>query len=241
MKRHAPQVPAPGDKRYLVLAFPRGLPRTVRNVSVVMMLVAGSNLLTHRVFNPSLRLDWALPAPELYLQAEASAYVGDVHTFTREVRAVAAQLDIPPEWLMAVMYAESRFDPHVLNHKGSGAAGLIQFMPAVAQELGTSAEQLRAMSAVDQLEYVFLYLNNVRLRNGPFQSLTDLYLGILFPRARTQDFCYTLYAKPSLQYTQNAGLDEDKDGSVTISDVDRHLKRLFPTAYLVQKPGVATH
>ena len=143
-------------------------------------------------------------------------------------------LEIAPEWLMAVMYAESKFDPSVLNYKGSGAVGLIQFMPATAMEMDVSVERLKRMSANQQLEYVYLYLETVRSRYGQFSSLTDLYLAILFPKAIGQDYCYTLYAKPSVSYQQNSGLDENKDGRVTISDVDRRLKRLFPTAYMTE-------
>ncbi|MEM7656574.1 MAG: lytic transglycosylase domain-containing protein, partial [Bacteroidota bacterium] len=162
------------------------------------------------------------------------AKVKDLDGFAHKVREVSGMLAIPPEWLMAVMYAESSFNPSALNHKGSGATGLIQFMPATAAELGISLDRLRRMDAVQQLEYVYLYLQKVRERYGDYQHLTDLYLAILFPRARGQDYCFTLYATPSQSYKQNSGLDEDQDGRVTVSDVDRHLKRMYPQAYITQ-------
>ena len=140
-------------------------------------------------------------------------------------------LNVPPEWLMAVMYSESQFDASVLNHKGSGATGLIQFMPATASDLNVSMQRLRDMNHTQQLEYVYLYLQKVRERYGEYDSLTDLYLAILYPKARKQDLCYTMYAKPSKSYKQNSGLDENKDGRVTVSDIDRRMMRLYPTAY----------
>ena len=59
-------------------------------------------------------------------------------------------------WLMSCMAFESAesFRPDIRNAAGSGAVGLIQFMPFTAQGLGTSTKELSEMSAVDQLAYV---------------------------------------------------------------------------------------
>ena len=78
--------------------------------------------------------------------------------------------------------AESRFDASAQNHKGSGAVGLIQFMPTTLREMNL-----------------------------------------------------TLYSRPEINYQQNNGLDEDKGGKVTVSDVDRFLLRIYPTAYNTSK------
>lgn len=243
MSKADSQAPAPRDKRYLVLALPTQLPRKVRQYSLIAILIVGTNLLSHRFWNAdgegaemvgSALLEKVASQEELYLMDKARGKVGDPDLFAGKVREVAGMLGIPAEWLMAVMYAESSFNPSALNHKGSGATGLIQFMPATAAELGVSLDRLRRMEAVQQLEYVYLYLQTVRERYGDYQHLTDLYLAILFPRARGQDYCFTLYARPSQAYLQNAGLDEDKDGRVTVSDIDRHLKRMYPKAYITQ-------
>lgn len=44
-----------------------------------------------------------------------------------------------------------------VNAPGSGAIGLIQFMPSTAKGLGTSTSALKQMTAVDQLAYVEKY------------------------------------------------------------------------------------
>ncbi len=170
----------------------------------------------------------------LLLMDKASAFVHNPTAFEMKVRQVAQKLGVPPEWLMAVMYSESKFDAAVKNHKGSGATGLIQFMPITAGELGISLSQLAAMDHVKQMDYVYEYLNNVKRRYGSFDSLTDLYLAILYPRALKQDYCYTLYAKPSKSYRQNSGLDENKDGRVSVSDIDKRMQRKFPQAYMAR-------
>lgn len=206
-----------------------------RNISIFTSVVILSNFLTFTLLKTDIGS--VKPAPEiqkssLYLMDKASRFVFDTEGFEKGVRDVSQKLSIPPEWLMAVMYAESRFDASALNHRGSGATGLIQFMPLTAGELNTTVEAIRLMDHVDQLQLVYLYLNQVRRRYGEFKSLTELYLGILYPKALDQDYCYTMYAKPSKMYRQNIGLDENKDGVVTVSDIDKRMQRIFPTAYL---------
>jgi hypothetical protein len=175
----------------------------------------------------------------LYLIDKAANHIYDVDGFAKGVRRIASKLEVPADWLMAIMYSESRFNPSIANHKGSGATGLIQFMPATAKDFGTSTRKLANMTPVQQLEYVYKYFHRVRRTYGDFKSLTDCYLAVLYPRALNKDYCYTLYAKPSIAYKRNIGLDENKDGHVTVSDIDRRMARIFPTAYTarLQKDG----
>ena len=227
----------------LARPIPSNLKRNFKNIGLVILAVILTNVVSHLFYNPSIGsyspqpvLDGPIDdieGPQLYLMDKASQFVPDEKSFEDKVREIADMLGVAPEWLMAVMYSESKFDAQVLNHKGSGATGLIQFMPGAASDMNVSLQRLRKMSHLQQLEYVYLYLEKVRERYGDYESLTDLYLGILYPKARKQDFCYALYAKPAKSYTQNSGLDENKDGIVTVSDIDRRMKRLYPTAYMV--------
>lgn len=209
----------------------------VRAVGVIMALVIISNIITHTIFNPFLSKKMA--QEPLYLMEKASMFITDEKAFEQKVRDVANRLEIQPEWLMSVMYSESRFDAAAENLKGSGAVGLIQFMPTTALGLNTTTQKLGKMTPVAQLEYVYEYLAGVKRKYGGFESLTELYLAILFPKALEGDYCYTLYAKPSQAYKQNAGLDEDNDGRVTVSDIDRRMQRVFPKGYIAgKKPQV---
>lgn len=228
------------------VARPRMLPvrSNVRFLIVVVGVVFATNVLSHTLFNPALggaattsalTVMGSKPSDRLYLMDQASLFAPNPEAFEAKVRETAAQLNIPAEWLMAVMYSESKFDAGVRNFKGSGATGLIQFMPAVAAEMGVSTDQLAMMGHVGQMDYVYRYLQTVRTRYGGFGSLTDLYLGILYPKALNQDYCYTLYARPSKAFKQNSGLDENADGRVTVSDIDRRMQRLYPEAYMAQK------
>ncbi len=172
----------------------------------------------------------------LYLMEKASIYVTDMVIFEQKVREVSSKLEIPPEWLMAVMYSESRFNAAAENFRGSGAVGLIQFMPATAKDMGISTQKLGKMTHEQQLEWVYRYMNMYRKKYGDYQSLADFYLAILYPKARNQEACYVLYANPSKSYKQNIGLDEDKDGRVTVGDIDKRMKRMFPSAYMKKIP-----
>ena len=256
MKKNGPfPRPYKSGKRYVVLAVPMGFPRLLKKVGLITALIAVTNVWTYRmaINGKALPVEtelWAssqthaTPAmhagEQLYLLDKASHHLHDPAQFAKKVRDVSSMLDIPAEWLMAVMYLESKFDVSVKNFKGSGAVGLIQFMPSTAKDLNTSSWALSRMNHLQQLEYVYMYLNRVKSKYGPYKSLTDLYLGILYPKARGQEACYTLFAKPSRAYRQNSGLDEDRDGRVTVMDIEKRFARLFPTAYAIDKGGNTT-
>lgn len=260
LQKSTPQPYADGWQQAASAAVPRhqstSLARPIRGqvggnlktLAIVLSVVFVTNLITHLIFNPAAtapllsadrpRPDVPIieaPGESLYLMEKANMFVADPNAFENKVREIAAMLSVPPEWLMAVMYSESKFDAAVKNFKGSGATGLIQFMPAAASEMKVTLERLSHMDHLHQLEYVYLYLQKVRERYGEFNSLTDLYLGILYPKAMGQDFCYTLYAHPSKAFRQNSGLDENRDNHVTVSDIDRRMKRLYPKAYMAEK------
>jgi hypothetical protein len=206
-----------------------------KSAGVFSSLVIATNFITYALFTPGMVFAPSSSADEaahsLYLMDKAKAYVLDVRAFDKKVRKVARKLDVPAEWLMAVMYAESSFDASIVNRKGSKATGLIQFTPITAKDLNTTVDKIRNMNHVQQLDFVYEYLRRVRKRYGDFHSLTDLYLAILYPRALAQDYCYVMYEKPSITYTRNIGLDENKDGQVTVSDIDHRMQRIFPTAF----------
>lgn len=208
-----------------------------------MAIVVGSNLLTLWLAGNQSQESVDKRAKgrhELYLLSEAKTYVYDVTDFEQKVRTVSRKLGIPPEWLMAVMHSESRFDATIRNHKGSGATGLIQFMPATAKDYDITLEKLRNMNHSQQMDFVYDYLNDKRKKYRDFENLTDLYIAILYPMALKEDYCYTLYAEPETAYQQNEGLDQDRDGRVTIQDIDKYLKRIYPTAYMRTKDDAET-
>lgn len=97
--------------------------------------------------------------------------------FTTKVNNIAVDLGIDPNWLMAVMYFESRLNPQAVNPI-SGATGLIQFMPNTAKNLGTSIEALKGMSNIEQLNYVHKYFLPFKHK---LKTLGDTYLAVFYP------------------------------------------------------------
>ena len=137
-------------------------------------------------------------------------------TFRERVLWIAEALGVHPDYLMACMAWESgeTFRPDIKNAAGSGATGLIQFMPTTARALGTTVQQLALMTPEDQLNYVYKYF---RPFAGRLNNLGDVYMAILWPKGVGKDDSYVLFdrSKTPTTFRQNAGLDVNKDGKVT--------------------------
>jgi hypothetical protein len=135
--------------------------------------------------------------------------------FKQKVFKICNNLSINPDHLMACMAFESggTFSPSKRNAAGSGAVGLIQFMPQTATGLGTDTKKLAVMSAENQLDYVEAYFAKFKKRG--LKTLEDLYMAILWPAAVGESSEYVLFEKPSKDYDQNKGLDANRDGKVT--------------------------
>ncbi len=135
--------------------------------------------------------------------------------FKAKVIAVAKDLQLDPNFLMAAMAFETgeTFSPAIKNAAGSGATGLIQFMPETAKRLGTSTDDLAKMTAVDQLDFVKKYFSPYR---GKLQTVADVYMAILWPKAVGQPDDFVLFEKEQGKvYDQNKGLDLNRDGKIT--------------------------
>lgn len=150
------------------------------------------------------------------------------NVFQSRVNWISDQLGISPSWLMACMAFESAetFSPSIRNAAGSGATGLIQFMPATAKALGTSTEALAAMTAEDQLNYVYRYFLPYK---GRIKNLGDLYMAILWPAGIGKSDDYVLWEKGRrpTTYRQNAGLDLDRDGAITRGEALTKIREKF--------------
>jgi hypothetical protein len=143
---------------------------------------------------------------------------------------MSARLGVEANYLMACMAFETgrTFDPAIRNAAGSGAVGLIQFMPSTAAALGISIEALAALSAVQQLVYVERYFRPWKNR---LKSLSDVYMAILWPGAIGQAETYVLFdSKDPLhpkRYIQNAGLDLDRNGQITKREATDGVARML--------------
>jgi len=149
--------------------------------------------------------------------------------FRDKVRQIAARLETNPNFLMAVMSFESgaTFSPSVKNQAGSGAVGLIQFMPATAHGLATTTTELAAMTAEAQLDFVERHF---RPFAGRLQTLEDTYMAVLLPKAVGKGRDFVLFERPSIAFTQNKGLDIDGDGRITVADASSRVRAVLSDA-----------
>ena len=118
------------------------------------------------------------------------------------VNSAAVKLGMDPDWLFTVISFETggSFSPTVRNAAGSGAFGLIQFMPSTARNLlgtATNDEAVRkgmAMSFNEQLEKMVIPY----LRGPKYKSVEDVYLKIFYPVAMGKPgngypWCWSVY------------------------------------------------
>lgn len=158
--------------------------------------------------------------------------------FVTKVKKIAQMLQMPAtgaDDLMACMAWESgeSFAPDKRNMAGSGATGLIQFMPATALPYFNSAadiakmddatkkakgieatNRLAALTAEQQLDFVYKYFEPYA---GKLKNLGDLYMAILWPKGIGQSDDWVLWDKATspVTFRQNSGLDVNKDDKIT--------------------------
>ena len=131
--------------------------------------------------------------------------------FRIKVRQVATNLGVDANWLMAIMYFESKFSTTVKNPM-STATGLIQFTRGTAISLGTTTVKLARMTAVEQLDYVEKYFNQFK---GRLTSFTDTYMAVFYPNAMGKPDSFIIATSPSETYNANANLDKNRNGTIT--------------------------
>lgn len=143
--------------------------------------------------------------------------------FNKKVKHIAYLLNTEADWLMLVMWFESRLNPAAVNSK-SGATGLIQFLPSTAKGLGTTTEDLKQMSGSKQLEYVYKYFKRYK---GKLNTLSDVYLTVFYPYAVDKPADYVLGSQYSQEVAENIAnknpiFDTDKDNLITKAEVTNY-------------------
>lgn len=128
--------------------------------------------------------------------------------FLNKVSEICGRLGASPDDLMSVMAFESSLDHRTVNY-GSGATGLIQFMPSTARGLGTTTAALKNMTAIRQLDYVYEYFRPYR---GRISTLGDMYMAVLWPSGIGKSDNYGLFVKGTSAYRGNSALDINRDG-----------------------------
>ena len=150
--------------------------------------------------------------------------------FAQKVTAIAAWLGIDPNWLMQVMYAESRLNAKAQNIKNKRliAAGILQWTKASG--FPGAPQSILKYNHLQQLDEVKKYFAPYR---GKMHSYFDVYLVTFFPAAVGQSDHYvfaTSKLPASLIASQNPVIDTVKDGKITMGEFRQYVWNSTPDA-----------
>lgn len=164
------------------------------------------------------------------LTGESKKRVGNDKQFLKRVNEVSAKIGANPADLLGLMASESGLNPQARNR--SGATGLIQFMPGTARGLGTTTDALYGMNRVQQMDYVEKFLLKFTPKNP---TPGHLYTSVFLPAFAKKPANYVVAKRggfrddwghhPASWYSQNSGLDMNKDGSITIAELGQRIKQ----------------
>jgi len=123
--------------------------------------------------------------------------------------------------IFRVISGESGFNPQAVN-KETSAAGLFQFTPEVASELGYSTEEILSMSPEEQVKVYDKYLE--RWDYNPRNSLGIMQAAPAFAKTRRGED--VVYDKGSKAWEQNPGWRSEGDGPITVDSINRYYRGL---------------
>lgn len=155
--------------------------------------------------------------------------------FISKVREVSAKLQIKPEWLMLVIWVESRFDSQAINPV-SNAFGLIQCLPSTLARLGYSLAQVKGKYGEWQLEH--LVLPYLKPYIGKMNCAYDVYLAIFSPVCLGKSDGYVIALEHEKAYRGNKVLDTfygDHDGKLEVIDVKCFFKQSITKSIKLHK------
>ena len=169
---------------------------------------------------------------------------------TPEFRAALVQLardnDLDPDKIGAVIAIESGFRANDQNARGERALGLIQFwkdyFPELARAAGmnVSWDDLRTMSATEQLPLVMAYFRLRRLKAS--SSATDYLVATFLPSQigkpsgtvlalrGSSDLLPGTKLKLGTIYASNPTYDTNGDGVITVGDLQERIEGVLDAA-----------
>ena len=153
--------------------------------------------------------------------------------FGEKVIRIATEMDINPQWLMGLMYFETaRTMSHTITNS-AGCVGLIQFCSSARADLNITANELRTMSNVRQLDYVRQYFLGATWKRrlvAKVESIIDLYLIIFYPLAVGKHDGYILGSHNGTWraiYKANPAF-QSGSGKITIRDITVTINNFLP-------------
>ena len=83
------------------------------------------------------------------------------------------------------------------------------------------------MSAERQLDFVEKYLQPYK---GRMNTVEDAYMAVFYPAAIGRSNSSTLFSRGTTAYSQNSGLDLNRDGSITKGEAATRVRQIYENA-----------
>lgn len=150
--------------------------------------------------------------------------------FGKKVLEIAKYLGTDPNWLMQVMYAESRFKATAQNIQNGRliAAGLLQWTKASGAP--GAPQSMLSRNHLQQLDWVKEYFKPYR---GRMNSYFDVYLVTFFPAAvgKPDNYVFsTSKLSAALIARQNPIININKDDKITMAEFKQYIRNSTPAA-----------
>jgi len=120
--------------------------------------------------------------------------------------------------LFRIIQGESAFNPQAQN-KDSKAAGLFQFIPSTAAELGYTTEDILSMAPTEQLRVYDKYLERWGYQGG--NALGIMQAAPAYANAAPDE---VIYAKGTKAWEQNPGWRPAGGGDITVSSINNYYR-----------------
>ena len=167
------------------------------------------------------------------LSGRSKDLIGGNKQFLSGIQKIADKHNIKAAELLGLIASESSFKGDALNET-SGAGGLIQFKPKIAEEFGTTVDDIRKMSLVDQLPLIDRYLSKNLPKNA---TTSQLYGSVFMPSYADRGPDFQLLGSGDqfddgekinstirARYERNSGLDLDGDGFISVGELGSRIK-----------------
>ena len=164
------------------------------------------------------------------LSGASKKLIGEDEDFLKAVTEVSEKRGINQAEFLGLMASESSLDPKAVN-KDTGATGLIQFLPEVAERLGTTTDKILEMSRTDQVKLIDKYFDVNKLPDNP--TAGQLKTNVLMPAYTDKGDDFELMTKNKKftdgeagnpnTFSQNKGLDYNEDGFVTVGEAGQSI------------------
>lgn len=146
----------------------------------------------------------------------------------RALARAADRLALPLDGLVATIAVETAgtWRANVRN-PSSGATGLIQWLPSTARAQGTTVDALARLTPVQQVPWIEAYFRPWKRK---LRRAADVYLAVFAPKFIGAGDDVLMFRRGAPAYDQNAHLDTDSDGVITVREAVAPVRAMLHAA-----------